>query len=128
MATKKEKVEDEEIFNPMDRTRGIYSTGFVVINCNEYKVLKLTHKIRLKVFSYYSSVQAKALSGEFSFMDTPKYQEIEKVILNNVSCKGIVIGTKDDYFEGELEGDYINLIMTMFDVFSYPLLIGSLTD
>ncbi len=128
MATRKKKAEDDEVIT-ISSIQSIYETGFASINGREYEILKLNHKTRLKVFGYYSSVRSQIMLDNFLFMNSREYQEVERLILNNISCDGIVVGTKSDYFDpDEIDADYIRLMITMFDVFTYPLLTGSLTN
>ena len=41
----------------------------------------MTHGQRVKVFAYFTSIANDAMSGNFSFMDSDKFNEIEKSYL-----------------------------------------------
>ncbi len=128
---KKDKTE-EEVNPDLARAKAIHEASCITINGNEYKILDLTHRTRLKVFSFSSVYETQALAANFTFIDTSKYLEIEAAILNNISYNGAVVGSDPEFFNAKREntkaGDYIELILTMMDVFSYPLLTGSLTN
>lgn len=107
----------------------IHKSKVYTTNGRDYHILKLTHGKRIKVFGYYSSLRDMLANEDFSFMVTPEFKEVEAVILNNTSFEDTVLSKRTGHFDDDdyIE-DYIEFILVMMNVFSYPLLKGSLTS
>jgi hypothetical protein len=101
----------------------IYDDGKMTINGNDYEFTKTTHKKRLKIFSFLSSVKNKLAETDFSWMDGQQFAGIEETIGNIVMFDGQLVSKIQDHWENN-PGDYITYITTAMMVISYPFTAG----
>ena len=104
-----------------------FENGSLSINGREYEICKMTHGQRVKVFAYFTSIANDAMSGNFSFMDSDKFNEIEKVIYGLTKFNGDLLKVINKHFEDYAE-DYIEFIVLAMGVISYPFLRGKITS
>ena len=67
------------------------------------------------------------MSGNFAFMDSDKFNEIEKVIYGLTKFNGDLLKVINGHFEDYAE-DYIEFIVLAMGVISYPFLRGKITS
>lgn len=103
--------------------RSVYEDGEAEINGRTYKFHKMMHLERRKVFAYQTSVQRQMAVGDFSFLDTIGYSEVEKLMWKNISYDGSLIAKSPDHWEDYPE-DYMMLVSTAMGVISYPFMRG----
>lgn len=101
--------------------RGVYEDGEAEVNGRTYKFHKMTHVERRKVFAFQSSVQGQLAAGNFAFLDTPVFAQVEEVMWKNISFDGSVITKLRDHWE-EYPEDYMMLVSTAMGVMSYPFI------
>lgn len=104
-----------------------YENSSLSINGREYEICQMTHGQRVKVFAYFTSIANDAMNGNFSFMDSDKFKEIEKVIFGMIKFNGDLIKVINGHFE-EYAEDYIEFIVLSMGVISYPFLRGKITS
>jgi len=104
-----------------------YDKGIIEINEHEYEICKMSHGQRVKVFAYFSSIANDAMGGNFAFMDSDKFNEIEKVIYGLTKFNGDLLKVIHGHFE-EYAEDYIEFIVLAMGVISYPFLRGKITS
>ena len=104
-----------------------FENGSLSINGREYEICKMTHGQRVKVFAYFTSIANDAMSGNFAFMDSDKFNEIEKVIYGITKFNGDLLKVVNGHFE-EYAEDYIEFIVLAMGVISYPFLRGKITN
>lgn len=104
-----------------------FENGSLSINGREYEICKMTHGQRVKVFAYFTSIANDAMGGNFSFMDSDKFNEIEKVIYGLTKFNGDLLKVINKHFEDYAE-DYIEFIVLAMGVISYPFLRGKITS
>ena len=107
----------------LDILKQVVEDNVATINGRDYEFAKLTHSVRLKVFSFSSTVGGKIQNADFGWMDSEKYKGIEKTILDYVLFDGVQVSKRADHFEKYPE-DYLTLILTALGVISYPFLQG----
>ena len=54
----------------------------------EYTLTKMTHKQRRRVFAFFTKKQREIQNGDFSFLDSPDFEPVEKVIMDTVLKRG----------------------------------------
>ena len=101
--------------------RGVYEDGEAEINGRTYKFHKMVHVDRRKVWAFFSSVQHQLSAGNFLFLDSPAYAQVEEVMWKNISFDGSVITKLRDHWE-DFPEDYMTLVSTAMGVMSYPFL------
>lgn len=104
-----------------------FENGSLSINGREYEICKMTHSQRVKVFAYFTSIANDAMGGNFAFMDSDKFKEIEKVIYGMTKFDGDLLKVINSHFE-EYAEDYIEFIVLAMGVISYPFLRGKITS
>ncbi len=57
----------------------------------EYTLTKMTHKQRRRVFAFFTKKQREIQNGDFSFLDSPDFEPVEKVIMETVLFEGAQI-------------------------------------
>ena len=110
----------------LELIRAVYEDGVAEINGREYKFLGTTHIKRRRVFAFFSSIQKQVEAKDFSFLDSPAFDQVEKVINEMVTYNDILLAKSKTHWEDYPE-DYIHFISTALGVVSYPFLRGSLT-
>lgn len=103
------------------QVRGVYDDGEAEINGRTYKFHKMQHVERRKVFAFQSSVQQQLSAGNFAFLDTPAFAQVEDVMWKNISFDGCAISKLREHWE-EYPEDYMMLVSTAMGVMSYPFL------
>lgn len=104
--------------------KAIYEDGEAEVNGRPYKLHKMQHMERRKVFAFYSAVQHQMSAGNFSFLDTPGFADVEKIMWSAVSLDGELISKRRDHWE-EYPEDYLTLVPAVMGVMSYPFLRAS---
>jgi len=104
--------------------RAIYEDGEAEVNGRAYKLHKMQHMERRKVFAFYSAVQSQLAANNFAFLDTPGFAEVEKVMWSAVSLDGELLSKRRDHWE-EFPEDYLTLVAAAMGVMSYPFLRAS---
>jgi len=107
--------------------KAVYDDGFAEINGRKYVFNKTTHKKRLKVFAFFTSVQHLMSNGNFSFMDGEEFDSVVDVIGGVVSIDNELLIKKKFHWE-EYPEDYLKFITTALGVISYPFLDVNGTD
>ena len=106
----------------------IVKDGKAEINGNEYVFLKTTHRQRLKVFAYFTSVKELLGAGNFSFLDTREWDAIEAIIRGMVTFGGDSLKVRgDDHWE-EFHADYLKFISVAMPVICYPFMSAAPTS
>lgn len=108
----------------LQQIKDVVADGVAEINDRSYKFGVMTFTERRTVFAYMSSVESRIQSGDISFIDEPKFKEVEKVIYRNVTVDDMSL-SKKNVFEDHPE-DYIIFVTTALMVISYPFLKGQL--
>jgi len=107
--------------------KSVYEDGVAEINGNSYEFAgKFNHKERRKVFAYYTKIAPMLEKGDFDFLDSPKFDDIEDLISQKVLFDGQQISKIKDHWDNHAD-DYVVFITTAIAVVSYPFLKGSLT-
>ena len=101
--------------------RAVYEDGEAEVNGRIYKFHKMMHVERRKVFAFQSSVAQQLSAGNFAFLDTPAFAQVEEVMWKNVSFQGSAISKLRDHWE-EYPEDYMKLVSATMGVMSYPFM------
>lgn len=114
-------LDEKAIAEQRDKIREVYEDKVATINGNDYHFLSMTHKKRLKVFSYMTSVQNELSSGNFGFMGALEWEGIENIICSHIQFNGMILAKIPNHWE-EHAKDYILLMSMALGVISYPFL------
>lgn len=117
MSTEKQK-------KALEMIKAVYDDGYAEINGNRYDFAKMTHKKRRKVFAFFTGIASEMTRQSMEFLDTERFEEIERVMFDYVLFDGVQLSKQPDHFE-EYTGDYIMLITTALQVISFPFMAGS---
>ena len=115
---------DQQRQAALAQIKTIYEDGEAEVNGRAYKLHKMQHMERRKVFAFYSAVQGQLNANNFAFLDTPAFADVEKVMWSAVSLDGELISKRRDHWE-EYPEDYITLTAAVMGVMSYPFLRAS---
>lgn len=118
-----ETVDDEDVKNTKI-LKGVHEDKLATINGRDYKIAQFNHRKRSKVWAYFSSISPLMELGNFNFMDTPKFREIETLIFENTLFEGSKLSAT--HFETYPQ-DYIRYVTTMMGAISYPFFAASPT-
>ena len=113
--------QEEQRKAAMAQIRGVYEDGEAEINGRTYKLHKMQHVERRKVFAFYTSVQHQANAQNFAFLDTPQFSVVEEVMWKSVSFEGATLNKLRDHWE-EYPEDYIQLVTVCMGVMSFPFI------
>ncbi|MDH1085298.1 hypothetical protein N5C79_02185 [Pantoea brenneri] len=108
----------------LDMIRAVYDDGYAEINGNRYEFSAMTHKKRRKVFAFFTSIASELGRQSLEFLDTERFEEIERVMFDYVLFDGVQLSKQPDHFESH-PADYIILITTALQVISLPFMGGS---
>jgi len=112
----------------LEMIQAVYEDGFAEINGREYHFLKMRHQQRRSVFAYFSHVQRDIQRGDFSFLDDPRFKEIEKQIINSsVTFDDHILAKVPNHWD-DYPQDYLTFVSTALAVISYPFMPASVTD
>lgn len=111
----------------LDQIKGVYDDGEATINGRTYTITKLTHSQRVQVFAFFSSIKDDLQRGDFSFMTTPEFKKVEKIINQVILFEDSGLDKLNGHWD-EYPEDYIMYISTFLSVISYPFLKGSLSS
>jgi hypothetical protein len=118
---------DEKARAAIAMFRAIFDDGEAEINGRAYKFTKMVHKARRRVFAFYSKVGTMAAQNDFSFLDWPEFETVEKVINDAVLFNDSRLSVLGDAHWDKYPDDYLMFISTAMGVISYPFLSGSVT-
>jgi len=104
--------------------KAVYDDGVAEINGRSYEFSKMRHNKRRSVFAFYTSIAGQLQTGSFSFLDTPAFNSVEKIINDVVIFNGSALSRLPEHWD-EYPEDYITFISTALGVISYPFLRGS---
>jgi hypothetical protein len=119
-------MEDKELqSNALSMLKAIDEDRCAEINGREYKITAVTHDKRRKVFAFYSRFGSDIQRGDFWFLTTPEFADVEKVISNIVTFEGSLLSKLPNHWD-EYPEDYLIFIPSMLGALSYPFLRGNL--
>lgn len=125
LLTNDEKRMLDDMAKPSRLLKAINDDKFAEINGRKYDISIFTHKKRVKVWAYFTSVNVLIENGNYSFMDSDKFNEIEAIIFENTIFENCKLTTK--HFE-KYPLDYVKYITTMMGAITYPFFAESLTN
>ncbi|MAB53535.1 hypothetical protein [Marinobacter sp.] len=101
----------------------IHEDKIATINCRDYVLTAFSHAQRLKVFAFFTHVQADLARGDFWFLQGKEWSDVQKVIENAVTYDGVLLSKRRDHWD-EFPEDFILFIGAMLGAISYPFLRG----
>lgn len=112
----------------LEMVKAVHDDGIATINGTDYKLTKLNHKIRRKIWAFYSSHAPTIQAGNFGFMDSSEWDSIE-TLLNDITLdgEGMQLSKIANYWDDHAE-DYLQFVATMLPVICYPFLKGGLSN
>lgn len=110
----------------LDTIRAVYDDGVATINGRDYKFTKTTHKVRRKIFGFYTKIAPvmKANKEDFSWLDWSEFDAIEALLADIVTVDGSLLSKMPNHWD-EHPGDYLTFLSTALPVVSYPFLDAS---
>jgi hypothetical protein len=128
----------QKLQQALDTARAIEEDdGLATIGKTDYRFTKMKHRERRAVFGFYTKVGQQLQRGDFSFLDTPEWDRIEKLITKTVLVTEaeITISAYDaaaikdnepEWWESHAD-EYLKFVSTALLYCSYPFLKGGLT-
>lgn len=113
----------DESSKAYEMIKAVYEDGEAEINGRTYTLAKTTHKKRRKVFAFFTKYGTQMEKGDFSFLETPEFAEVEKVMNNVILFDGQMISRLEQHWE-EYPEDYMLFVTTFLGAISYPFLKG----
>jgi hypothetical protein len=110
----------------MEMIKAVYDDGFAEINGREYHFLDMRHQQRRSVFAFFSSIQRDIQRQDFSFLDDPRFKNVEKIIESSVSIDDSLLAKLPNHWE-DYPQDYLKFVSTALAVISYPFMPASAT-
>ena len=117
---------EEQQQQGMEMIKAVYDDGFAEINGREYHFLKMRHQQRRSVFAFFSSIQRDIQRQDFSFLDDPRFKNVEKIIESSVSIDDSLLAKLPNHWE-DYPQDYLKFVSTALAVISYPFMPASAT-
>lgn len=117
---------DQQQQQGMEMIKAVYDDGFAEINEREYHFLKMRHQQRRSVFAFFSSIQRDIQRQDFSFLDDPRFKNVEKIIESSVSFDDSLLAKLPNHWD-EYPQDYLTFVSTALAVISYPFMPASAT-
>jgi hypothetical protein len=115
---------DDQRQEAMAQVRAVYEDGEAEINGRKYKLHKMQHVERRKVFAFYTSVQHQMQAQNFIYLDSPAFSAVEAVMWGAITFEGELISKRRDHWE-EYPEDYLQLVSVAMGVMSYPFIRAS---
>jgi len=104
-----------------------YADKEMDINGRKYKFLSTTHKKRLSVYSYMTGIAPQLANGNMTFMDTPEWDRIEKIICELITFEDMTLSKLSNHWD-KFPQDYLLFCTTAIQVISHPFLAGNPTS
>ena len=117
---KKEELNDE-VNIAKDMARAIYEDKCATINGRDYVITNMNHGQRRKVFAYFTHIQSALSKGDFWFLETTEWADVERTIMKLVTFEGSTLSKRTNHWD-EFPEDYLIFIQSMLPAFSYPFL------
>lgn len=117
---------DQQQQQGMEMIKAVYEDGFAEINEREYHFLKMRHQQRRSVFAFFSSIQRDIQRQDFSFLDDPRFKNVEKIIEASVTFDDSLLAKLPNHWD-EHPQDYLTFVSTALAVISYPFMPASAT-
>lgn len=111
----------------LEMVKAVHDDGIATINGTDYELTKLTHKVRRKIWAFYSSHAPTIQAGNFGFMDSSEWDSIETLLNDITLVDGVQISKRANYWD-EHAGDYLQFVATILPVICYPFLKGGLSN
>lgn len=108
--------------------KAVYDDGEATINDRVYTFMKMKHKARRKVFAFYSRVSGMVQNRDMSFLDSPDFESVEKVLNESVAYNDSLLSKLGDAHWEKYPSDYVTFIMTALPAISYPFFPEDPTD
>lgn len=111
----------------LENIKQIYKDKEAEINGRKYKITKVNHAKRKKVFAYLMKNMKLLQEGDLSFVGTEEFDKIEEIISNLVTFEDSLLAKLPNHWD-EYPEDYLIFINSMLLVFSYPFLAGGVIN
>ena len=111
----------------IEQLQEIKEAGSHTVNGREYEFNQMQFKQAKKVFAYFTEVANDLEAGRLGFIDTKRFEEIEKILWDNVLFDGMQI-SKMPHHWGTYTQDYMEVVSVSLGVFSVPFLPESPTN
>lgn len=97
------------------------------IKDKKYNYSKLTHLKRVEIFGYYTKIESKIVSGDFSFLLENKCNELIDYFNKITTYNHHAICNLANHWNDNLDSYLLYIIMS-FGIISYPFLRGKVTN
>lgn len=111
----------------LELLRQIYETGLIEVNGREYRLTRMRHKQRRKVFAYFTHIKDQLSDGDFGFMDSEKFDEVMATIADVTTFDGALLSRLETHWDNYPQ-DYLKFVTAAMGGISYPFLAENLTD
>lgn len=119
-------ITQEQKKSALAQIKAVYEDQEAEINGRVYKFTGTNHITRRKIFAYFTKIQHELGAGNFSFLASDDFVNIEKLINNMITFDGDLLSKIPEHWDNYPE-DYVKFVNCAMGVISYPFLKGSLT-
>lgn len=117
---------EQQVAQAQAMIKAVYEDGVATINGRDYQFTTAQHAQRRKVFAYYTKIGRELQNEDFSFLDSPEFEPVERTINRLVLFEGQALAKLPNHWD-EYPEDYLRFIPTAMGVISYPFLKGNVT-
>lgn len=106
--------------------KAIFDDREAEINGRKYQFGLASHRQRVTVFSFFSSVKGQLQNEDFSFLDSKEWAHVEKTIGDIVMFEDMQLSKSPLHWEKYPE-DFLPFVAVSLGVISYPFMRGKNT-
>jgi len=111
----------------IDNLKEIHEAGEFEVNGRTYRFTQMSFKDAKRVFAYFTEIANDIEQGRMGFIDTKRFEEIEKVLWSHVMYDDMQVSKMPQHW-GAHTSDYMPLVSVALGVFSVPFLPDSDTS
>lgn len=117
----------DEVKRAQALVQAVHDDGVATINGRDYVFTKTTHKVRLKIFAYLTSIKEQLQRGDFGFMGSKEWADIEATMARVITFDDMQLSKLPDHWEAYSE-DYLQLMPLAMQVITHPLVSANRTS
>lgn len=117
----------EEVKRAQALIKAVHEDGVATINDRDYVFTKTTHKVRLKIFAYLTSIKEQLKTGDFGFMGSKEWEDIEATMSRVITFDDMQLSKLPDHWDNYSE-DYLQLMPLAMQVITFPLVSANRTS
>jgi hypothetical protein len=117
-----EQAELRRVFT--EALKKIHDERTIEVNGRAYTFGAVPFREGRTVFAFMQKYKESISSRDYSFVDEPEFQKIEKIVESRVLYNGMQLSKLQGHWD-EYTQDYVELMSSMIMVFSFPFMPGA---